>query len=113
MNERALLFVYGSLKRGQPNHERLGAAVFVAEVRTAPSFALHFIAGYPALAPGSRSIRGELFRVSAELLAELDEFEGDGYVRTEIALSGSTLALAYLAAEPDSGALLDNDQWPM
>lgn len=107
-----LLFVYGSLKRDQANHRELCAARFVAEVRTAPRFALRMIAGYPALVPGERAIFGELFRVPGEALPALDEFEGDEYARHEIELEGDLRALAYLACSPDEGSVHLADEWP-
>lgn len=106
-----LLFVYGSLKRGQANHHELEGAELVGEVRTAPAFALRSIDGYPALVPGELGIAGELYRV--EGFARLDEFEGDGYVRRELELSGGQRAQGYLAAVPDAGNPLPGDQWPM
>ena len=108
-----LLFVYGSLKRGQANHGQLGAASFLARVRTAPAFALRMIDGYPALVPGDRSIAGELHRVPAQALPALDEFEGDGYARGEVELADGSRAVAYLARVPSTGASLLTDEWPM
>jgi gamma-glutamylcyclotransferase (GGCT)/AIG2-like uncharacterized protein YtfP len=45
LQARCLLFVYGSLKRGQIHHGELVAARFVAFERTAPAFALREISG--------------------------------------------------------------------
>lgn len=111
---RALLFVYGSLKRGQPNHAELGAAEFVATARTVPRFQLRMIDGYPALVPGTRSVRGELYRIATAQLGALDEFEGAGYRRQAVAVDfGPTFeALAYVAVAPDAGVLHPADEWP-
>jgi len=106
------LFVYGSLKRGRANHHELGAAEYVADVRTSPNFALRVIAGYPALVPGSLSIRGELFRIAVSALPTLDEFEGANYVRREIELAGGERALAYLSSSPAAGEPYLGDEWP-
>jgi len=108
-----LLFVYGSLKRGQANHGELVAARFVAPARTAPRFALRMIDGYPALVAGDRSIVGELYQLSPAALAELDDFEGDGYRRTEVELEGGARAVSYLSRHPSAGAPFAADEWAM
>jgi len=105
------LFVYGSLKRGQANHHELGSAEYVAKARTAACFSLRVVAGYPALAPGSCAIEGELYVVAVSALAALDEFEGSSYVRREIELASGARALAYLARVPDAGAPYLGTDW--
>ncbi|HET7542756.1 MAG TPA: gamma-glutamylcyclotransferase family protein [Polyangiaceae bacterium] len=110
--EGYLLFVYGSLKRGQSNHQELAAGQFVSTARTAPRFALRIISGYPALVPGTSAILGELYRLDAGALAGLDEFEGSAYVRKEIELADGERALVYLASVPDAGVHHPGDEWP-
>lgn len=107
-----LLFVYGSLKRGQANHAQLGRAVFVAVARTLPHFALRMIDGYPALVPGRRAVWGELYRIETYDLSDLDEFEGAAYRRRAIELEGGTDALAYLAVASNAGDPHPADEWP-
>ncbi len=107
-----LLFVYGSLKRGRANHEQLHAAQYLSVTRTAPRFALRVIDGYPALVPGSCAIVGELYRIAANALPALDEFEGQAYACQEIELEGSERALAYLSRVPDAGTPYPGDEWP-
>jgi len=106
-----LLFVYGSLKRGHANHEQLRSAEYLSRARTAASFALRVIDGYPALVPGTRAIEGELYRIGVQALHALDEFEGQAYVRREVALECEQRALAYLASEPDAGVPYPEDNW--
>ena len=106
------LFVYGSLKRGGANHALLVAAGFLRTVRTAPSFALRVIEGYPALVPGARSICGELFAIPVGALPALDDFEGSDYERHPLALEDGSMALAYLARAPNVGIVHDRDHWP-
>jgi gamma-glutamylcyclotransferase (GGCT)/AIG2-like uncharacterized protein YtfP len=107
-----LLFVYGSLKRGQANQGRLGRASFVGIIRTSPHFALRMVDGYPALVPGYRAVLGELYRINTEDLSALDEFEGSDYRRGAIELEDGRRALAYLALEPGAGEPLPGDEWP-
>ena len=107
-----LLFVYGSLKRGQANHAELGRALFVGAARTQPAFALRVIDGYPALVPGQRAVHGELYRIAMPDLSHLDEFEGDGYRREELELEAGVRALGYVATRPSAGVPHPADEWP-
>lgn len=107
-----LLFVYGSLKRGQRNHHELGSARFVAEVSTVPQFALRVMAGYPLLVAGARSIHGELFTLPTARLASLDAFEGQPYERRQIDLTDGRCATAYMARDPSVGEAFSGDEWP-
>jgi gamma-glutamylcyclotransferase (GGCT)/AIG2-like uncharacterized protein YtfP len=99
---RVCLFVYGSLKRDGRHHAELGGAPFLGEVRTPRGYALEPLGEYLALveAPSAGSVYGELFEVDESRLAELDEFEGDGYARAPLTVSGQSgeniTALAYL-----------------
>jgi len=71
-----LLFVYGTLLRGEPNHPQLSNAVFVRSARTEPRYELVNLGGYPALLEdGTTAVSGEVYDVDPELLARLDEFE--------------------------------------
>jgi gamma-glutamylcyclotransferase (GGCT)/AIG2-like uncharacterized protein YtfP len=107
-----LLFVYGSLKRGEPNHHELGRACFVAEVSTLPRFALRVMAGYPLLVRGSCSIRGELFDLATTQLRSLDAFEGEAYERCEIELTDGRCATTYMARDPSIGEPFSGAEWP-
>lgn len=110
----ALLFVYGSLKRGARHHAQLGEAVFLRGVRTAAAFRLLELNGYAVLAEGgSRAIRGELFRVPRTAFDALDSFENTAYERREIELAGGARAYAYIAAPSALAAAspLHTDEW--
>lgn len=89
---RALLFVYGSLKRGYQHHAELTppgqpAAQFCGAAVTQDRWRLFQVEHYPALVPappaGARGvgaagldhIAGELYWVAPPLLAALDRFE--------------------------------------
>lgn len=95
---RQLLFVYGSLRRGERHHAELRGARFVREARTAPRYAITSVGEYRALAAGGESIAGELFEVDAGLLARLDEFEGEEYRRGTVELESGEQALSYVLA---------------
>jgi gamma-glutamylaminecyclotransferase len=100
------LFVYGSLRRGHSNHAELAGASFLGKASTAPDYAVVMLGSYPALvcteAGDGVCIEGELYEVSPELFAVLDEFEGDEYERRSVRLAGEITgelgeALAYFA----------------
>jgi gamma-glutamylaminecyclotransferase len=74
------IFVYGTLKRGQPLHYALQAQTFVGEARTLQHFRLFSLGDYPGLVRAESlengvSIEGEIWEIDAACLAELDEIE--------------------------------------
>lgn len=92
------LFVYGTLKKGQPNNYRMldssnGKAKFLGSARTADKYPL-VIAGkynvpYLLNVPGQgNQVHGEIYEVDDQMLHFLDGFEGvpDHYQRTLIKL---------------------------
>ena len=88
-----LVFVYGSLKRGQSNHRPLATAEFVSQARTVErAFRLVDLGPYPAMIRSeeeSQSIVGELFRVDDDTLAAVDRLESNGslYLREELSVA--------------------------
>ncbi|XP_036397011.1 gamma-glutamylaminecyclotransferase-like [Megalops cyprinoides] len=80
------VFVYGTLKRGQPNYFRMmdrgnGKAQFCGSARTVDRFPLVIAGRYniPFLlnVPGKgQQVKGEVYCVDAQMLKFLDEFEG-------------------------------------
>jgi gamma-glutamylaminecyclotransferase len=99
MMQRVLLFVYGTLMRGEGAHGLLGpTARFVAEARTEPQFTLVDMGEYPALVEGgTTAVRGELYEIDAALLAALDRYEDvpEMYERRPVAAGGQH-AIAYV-----------------
>ncbi|XP_042369299.1 LOW QUALITY PROTEIN: gamma-glutamylaminecyclotransferase B-like [Plectropomus leopardus] len=90
------VFVYGTLKKGQPNYYRMfesvnGKAEFLASARTTQKYPLVIAGKYniPFLLniPGKgHRVRGEIYRVDDKMLKFLDEFETvpSMYQRTEV-----------------------------
>lgn len=75
----ALLFVYGTLKRGGSNHGWMGGQTFLGLARTVPGLTLYSLGEYPGLvadAADREGVTGELWAVDAAALARLDKFEG-------------------------------------
>lgn len=78
LRQRQLVFVYGSLKRGQPNHHELAGSPFCGDAQLS-GLALYDLGPFPmAIACGEPSacLHGELYAVTVEQLAALDCFEG-------------------------------------
>jgi gamma-glutamylcyclotransferase (GGCT)/AIG2-like uncharacterized protein YtfP len=76
------LFVYGTLRRGagsdwalrlEQDAEHAGPAITLGH--------LYDLGEYPGLVEGSDSVTGDLYGVSAGLLAELDDYEGAEFQR--------------------------------
>ncbi|KAL2329267.1 hypothetical protein Fmac_022694 [Flemingia macrophylla] len=86
VGEGALIFTYGTLKRGFSNHNllqdliRAGDASFVGTYRTAARYPLvcgpYRVPFLINLHGSGRRVRGELYSVSTRGLARLDELEG-------------------------------------
>lgn len=90
-----ILFVYGTLMRGERAHHLLADATLLGPARTAPHFTLHTRPRYPALAAdGQTGVLGELYRVSPAAMAQLDAYESDDYDRVEIELEEGPCAVA-------------------
>lgn len=80
--DATLLFIYGTLKRGDVRAPLLEGQQYLGVAQTTALYRLFNVGTYPALVeaepiklPG-RSIVGELWQVDNECLARLDEEEG-------------------------------------
>lgn len=91
------LFVYGTLRRGQPAHHLMGAARFLGACRTTPAWRVLDLGEYPGLVPGDTAVAGELYEVDDETLATLDEYEGCPtlFVRVDVELDDGSVAQTY------------------
>ncbi len=97
-----MLFVYGSLLRGEPNHALLAGACLLGAGETPPHYTLLDLGDYPALAPGGETaVVGEVYEVPPELLPELDRLEEHPhvYVRQDLTLADGRLVQTYLLHE--------------
>lgn len=106
---QTLVFVYGTLKRGERNHHVLaGAAHLGAAVTEEARFTLREYASTSSpgrLTPsveagGKHRIAGEVYAVDADLLARLDRLErvGVDYQRQAVPLASGDMAEIYLRA---------------
>jgi 23S rRNA (cytidine1920-2'-O)/16S rRNA (cytidine1409-2'-O)-methyltransferase len=111
-----LLFVYGSLRRGQRYQTELEGASYLRPARTRAELTLHDLGEYPALMEGgSTSISGELYRLSRAQLDAIDRFEDHPrlFRRAKLQLEDGTRAWAYfgVAAEIRSHPVVAHGDW--
>jgi gamma-glutamylcyclotransferase (GGCT)/AIG2-like uncharacterized protein YtfP len=105
------VFVYGTLKRGQPRHRFLAGQTFVGTAATRPIYRMFNVGKYPALVRhgDGRSIAGEIWDVDETCLHTLDRVEGCElglYVRAAVELlppCDGLSAVTYLYLLPVEG----------
>jgi gamma-glutamylaminecyclotransferase len=107
-----LVFVFGTLKRGFPNHHYLAQQTLLGDFETEQAYPLYLVGERhsPWLIdqPGEgMKVRGQVFEVDEQCLAALDELERiharDGYRRQEIKVSsqqGSVKLSVYAYLKP-------------
>jgi gamma-glutamylcyclotransferase (GGCT)/AIG2-like uncharacterized protein YtfP len=119
---RTTVFVYGSLKRDQPNHHWLAGATGLGEGQLEgvqlfdlgpfPMAVLHAGGGS---SPGSKALQGELYRVDAPTLERLDRLEGHPrlFERHWLRLGDGRCAWVYLGrpAQVRHAPLIAHGQW--
>ena len=119
-----ILFVYGTLKRGERNYFRLADQEFLGEVLTAPRYRVVDLGPYPGLvrdAASGLAVHGELFAVTDRCLAELDAFEDvprqedvpGQFVRALIEVAGYEQVWAYYTNTPVPEGAKSGDRWPL
>jgi gamma-glutamylaminecyclotransferase len=76
---KTILFLYGTLKRGQKSHHFLEGQEFLGEATTMPLYRLYACGWHPALLLDTEhglEVKGELWAVDDACLAKLDVYEG-------------------------------------
>ncbi len=99
IDDGVILFVYGTLMRGQTNAHLLNGAHFIGPAKTKPGYRLHDMGWYPAMVlGGSGIVSGELYQVSKADLIHLDRYEGcpELYERGLVSLADGTSSGSYL-----------------
>ncbi|MDJ0806895.1 MAG: gamma-glutamylcyclotransferase family protein [Gammaproteobacteria bacterium] len=71
-----LVFVYGTLRRGEVNHQLLQGAEFCGEHSTPAAYRMLHLGAYPGVVEGgSTPIHGEIYRINRKQLVQLDRLE--------------------------------------
>ena len=116
--EPLLLFVYGTLKRGERNHPLLMDEKYLGDTGTSPNYLLVDLGRYPGMVKkphGGFSVQGELFEIPYDLLVELDKIEDAPFLFNlePITLADGSKAFAYLYKQSILGAsILSEGVWP-
>lgn len=100
-----LLFVYGAMMNGEPEHPQLAehGARLVGPATTDATFDLVDLGARPALVPGgTTAVRGEVYALSTAHLAKIDVHEGHPlrYRRGAVRLDDGRVVEAY-QIDPD------------
>ncbi|MCG8017682.1 MAG: gamma-glutamylcyclotransferase [Candidatus Thiodiazotropha sp. 'RUGA'] len=77
MKSISRVFVYGTLRKHQVNHELLCRATYLGDHQTQPVYKMFHLGSYPGVVKcGSTSISGEVYLVDALTMNQLDRLEG-------------------------------------
>ena len=105
---KILIFVYGTLLFGEPNHYLLLDSEFVCKANTTPNYKLVDVNGYfPAMvSDGKTAVKGEVYNINKRTLSRIDRLEGypDFYKRIEINLQNKMMVKTYLLDLNNSGS---------
>jgi gamma-glutamylaminecyclotransferase len=106
MARMPLIFVYGTLMRGEANAARMEKAAFLGVAQTAPRYTLVDLGPYPGLIDdGSDGVTGELYEVSDAHRSRLDAFEAPAaYYRASIRMADGREAEAYFLPRDQAGS---------
>lgn len=115
---RSLLFVYGTLMHGEPNHRLLHHATFVGPAATTARFSMIDLRGFPAIVSGgATAIVGEVFEVDAPTLVRVDWLESvpDMYLRLPLELADGRYVDAYVlpAGRAPNAPFIPSGDWRM
>ncbi|WED22127.1 gamma-glutamylcyclotransferase [Vibrio sp. JC009] len=70
-----LVFVYGTLRKGECNHHLLESSEYLGMYETEPDYQLFDLGEYPGLSDGKSSVTGEVYHIDEATLAKLDLLE--------------------------------------
>lgn len=73
------IFVYGSLRRKQGNSHWMTNAQWLG-AHSVDDYQLYSLGHYPGAVPGEGTVHGEVYRIDASTLAELDALRTKGAV---------------------------------
>ncbi len=101
MRGQEAIFVYGSLRRGMHQHYRIAGSTYICDSITAEKYTLYDTGSWPAaVIGGATAIRGEVYLITDQALAEVDAYEQHPrlFCRTSVMLADQRLASIWLYA---------------
>lgn len=114
------IFVYGTLKKGNPNHFLLRSSEFAGSTKSADKYVMLDLGRFPGVmkqenVPGlpASQIKGEVYNITERTLGELDTYEGEWYFREEIQLEDERTAFMYFLKKvpPVNYKIISNGNW--
>ncbi len=112
----ALIFVYGTLRKGGANHRWIKHSRCLGRWRTPPRFTLYDLGDYPGAVRGGRTaITGEIYRVDPPTLRRLDRLEDYPhlYDRVKIASRCGPAWMYLLNRPPRRQRRIACGEWPV
>ncbi|HAS6311208.1 TPA: gamma-glutamylcyclotransferase [Vibrio vulnificus] len=70
-----LVFVYGTLRKGESNHHYLQHSEFLGGCQSGQEYRLYDLGDYPAVGEGNRAVSGEVYLIDDATLQVLDKLE--------------------------------------
>lgn len=114
--DKNLIFVYGTLMRGERAHSFLSGAEYIGAYRL-KGYAMYNLGRYPGIVPDpERTVYGEVYRVDRGMLCDMDRYEGEGslYQRVTVTAENGTQTVpvfAYVYAREVRGRLIPEGKW--
>ena len=71
----SLIWVYGTLRRGESNHRLLRESAYLGQWWSPPNFYLIDLGEYPGIISGQQSVLGEIYVADGPTMAKLDALE--------------------------------------
>ena len=109
-----LVFVYGTLRRGEANHGFLRGAKCLGMHRTERRYTMHDLGAYPAIVEGgTTAVLGEVYAVDNKMLARLDRLEDypEEYSRGRVKTPFGWAWIYLYCGAPENGAAIASGDW--
>ncbi len=115
-DDKKMIFVYGTLLRGEHNDLYMASSRFIKDGETLPQYELYNLGSFPALAEGGGvSVKGEIYEVSPKDLKLIDALEGhpDWYERRPLELKDGTKVETYIMPKHNvkDYPIIDSGDW--
>ena len=119
-NDKSLIAVYGTLRRGCGNYEHLlKNADYMGTFKSEPTYSMYSLGGFPGVKEGgSTSIILEVFAVNAEEAKNVDNLEGYStstvpyfYDKKEIDTPWGNAGIYIYVKQPDEDRLIVSGDW--
>ncbi len=116
MDEKTLVFVYGTLRRGESNHQVLDSSSYLGISRTDSCFEMFDLGDFPGIVlAGTTSILGEIYAVDDTTLKAIDRLEDhpDFYQRDRVRLRDGQEVYSYVMkpAQVKNCPLIPSGDW--